>query len=208
MPQLNNDKILANLFLEVLVSVKLVAHKISDGYFVELLSGQLAELFSNFLECLKAPSKKTTEELSLKTDDLVQMLETLHHAGEISKLDFLQALKPTLSFKASVITFKDYLRQVDPLLKFKTETVDKFISVPKQAIPKVANLNPIKKDLLGIIKSKKEVLNLDLFALMPNLTKRSIKRHLSELIHGGYVSRKSFGKKVYYTTKDNHLIAN
>ena len=208
MSQLKNDNELAELFLEVLVFVKLPACKIRDVYFTELLSSELRILFFHFLSYLKAPSPKTSQELYSKLDNLIQVAEILHHAGEVNKIDLLHMLKSLLLFKGRMLESKKLLQLADSPAKLKNEAVDQVISVPKQVIPKYAKLNPIKKDLLGIIKNKKEVLNLDLFALMPSLSKRSIKRHLSELIHSGYVSRKSQGKKVYYTAGDSHTTAN
>ena len=62
----------------------------------------------------------------------------------------------------------------------------------------VSNVSETHKEIKEFVVSRGQVRNTDVFAEFSGITKRTLKRKLSELIRAGVIKRLAQGKKVFY----------
>lgn len=214
---LKTEKELMASFFKAVMRVSQISAKLNDDFLSCSIEEELNLVFTDFVYVINSPTVPGFMNLVQRTNGLLQSLGTLHHLNKVSTLDLLNGerelliLKKVLSSVKSLEGFRVKTEKkivksaeakfLERALAVQESPVDKSKVSPRAKLSQPAKMNPIKKQLLEYITSKREVLNLEIFDRMPNLTRRSIKRHLSELISGGYVHRQSEGKKVYYRIK-------
>lgn len=105
--------------------------------------------------------------------------------------------------KLALSGYKELLRL--KLRVIKTSVVEK--REVKSVRPKLSTdpgLKETEKEVLDFVNSKIRVQNTEIFSQFRDLHSRSIKRHLSNLVKKGLISREARGKTVIYTKSNKN----
>lgn len=156
---------------------------------IETVRKQLEDSLGSFINFLKTESAKP-QEISFQLANIATTLSIFSHLKKISISDTLTIERDILIFKKSLLSFELIPHRKKSIVINKAD----YISAPRNN----SNINITQKRILGFIESGNEVLNIEIFNHFKDISKRTLKRHLSQLITGGYINRKSQGKKVYY----------
>lgn len=197
------ERKLVDSFSRVSSAVNLSVVRLGDDHLSSLILEEISLLLVDLIYYLKDTTQTRLGSLNLRANSLIRTMEILYHSNKIHELDYLTIETAILTFIKLILDHKraHFITASSP--KLKTKAVDNFTS-RFFLNTKGETLNPVKKELLEFITTRKEVLNIDIFNRMSNLTKRSVKRHLSELINNGYVYRQSQGKRVFYGIKEGN----
>ena len=130
--------------------------------------------------------------------NLQNILSILSYFKKISQLQFLTAERDSMLFRKLMSEYKESKR---------IEKVSASHSASAIISLQDANqLNQLKKKIVNFIHREGETLNLDVFGQFNTVSRRTLKRHLSDLIGLGYIDREAQGKKVYYKKPLNRII--
>jgi predicted HTH transcriptional regulator len=69
---------------------------------------------------------------------------------------------------------------------------------PRKKLRPLPRLDQTHKEILGFVKTKERVQNLEVFNQFAHISRRTMKRKLSELIKANAIKRFTDGKKVFY----------
>ncbi len=176
-----------------------VAQNLGDKFFFDLCEKESDKLLSEFIRFLKfsegdrADVAQCASTLILQIKNIINLLSIFNHLG-ITKPPTSLALERDLlrlwlsvldSGGAGLINQRVPMRVGSKEIK-KVKPRHKFVLSPKH------------KEILELIKNNEMVQNLEIFGKFADISKRTIKRKLSELIKSNNIKRKTDGKKVFY----------
>ena len=174
-------------FTKLFSSLKSV--QTEDQFLLKTLDQQLQRLLKNFIYFNISSQDQQRQSILFQLANVSTTLSIFRQLDKITNLTYMKAERDILLFRRSLSKFK-------PLTKKTTNVV---IHQPLFKSRKITNsFNPTKKKILGFINKDSDTLNSDVFSHFKDLSKRTLKRHLSDLIEMGYIQRESEGKKVYY----------
>ncbi len=180
-------------FIELFSGLSAVIQSSNDNFLVQTLNQQLQNFFDGFINYLQGKDGDRSKVLLFQVANLETTLSILFHLRKVDSLRYLEAEHKLLVFKKSFL--ESYA--IAPSKNSPRVTSVEFFRPPRKG---TALLNPTKKRILGFISETGETLNSDLFDYFKDISRRTLKRHLSDLIGTGYLHREAQGKKVYYKT--------
>lgn len=191
-----NKKDLTSQFSQLFLTISSNTNTLrQDDFWSNNLSKKLAALIQAFLDFLEH-QPQAGKFLFLELNSLQDLFSMMVHLKIIQPLSFATIEKEVLVFKKYILGSQE--------------------SNPKKSIVNIKEvsgsisynrpvLNPLKKRILGFINKEGEILNLEVFGQFKEVSKRTLKRHLSDLINMGYIDRESQGKKVFYKKSSRQL---
>lgn len=178
-------------FIELFSDLSLVILSSDDRFLIQTLNQQLRSFFGHFLNYLQTKDTNRSKDFMFQLANLETILSILFYLKKVDILGYLESERKLLTFKKSLLEFTVITpgrnsTRVTPVELFR----------PPQKV--AVALNQTKKRILGFISDTGETLNSDIFDYFKDVSRRTLKRHLSDLIGTGYIHRESQGKKVYY----------
>ncbi len=154
---------------------------------MEKVDLRLDDLLIKYLDYLKEKDN-SDRFLILKVSDLADLLMNLDRLNVVSKRHVKLGLRKLLFLKLKVIN--------NPSVKKKI--VVKKLSTPKRIVSRPGKMKEVEKDIIEFVQSKDKVRSLDIINHFGVLHPRSVKRHLSNLVKGGYIHKETKGRAVFY----------
>lgn len=178
-------------FIDLLSGLSLVILSSHDSFLIQTLNRQLQSFFTYFITYLQNKDNDRSKALLFQLANLETTLSILFYLKKIDSLGYLESERKLLAFKKSLL-------ELNIVATSKSNTRVTPIEFFRPSRKTTTLLNPTKKRILGFISETGETLNSDVFDYFKDISKRTLKRHLSDLIGTGYLNRQSQGKKVYY----------
>ncbi len=178
---------------------------IDDDFFVGLLnveSEKLLNQYVNFLKCEGSvvPARYVAQygcDLILQIKNILSFLNILKHLKFAEPIPCLLLERNLLYLESSILDFKKRPITAAPKVvagkQFSHKTVNKII--PKK-------LGAIHNEIASFLGGRGRVQNTEVFIKFAYITRRTLKRKLSELIDAGTIKRLTLGKKVFYQGVD------
>jgi hypothetical protein len=182
--------------------LNVIALKTSDDFFSELCGKQADKLLSAFIEFLK--EEGTTNVAQLRHNLIFQKEAILDILSVLKYLKLTDSVPPLLLEK-NLLLLESAISDItkSSVIKVKKRSnVEAKVSKPKikiQTQVSTSKLTDFHNQILALIKSKDSIQNLEIFSQFPAISKRTLKRRLSELISSGAIVRQTQGKKVFYS---------
>jgi len=176
---------------------------VNDGFFVGLLDQASERLLLRYVEFLKygGASRKNnyvaqciaSKNLTFEIKNLLNLILILKHFGLADSVTPLLLERDLLLAESIILDrvemFKIYKKPEGVALKK--------VRIESTVMP-VSNVSETHKEIKEFVVSRGQVRNTDVFAEFSGITKRTLKRKLSELIRAGVIKRLAQGKKVFY----------
>ena len=185
-----DKSLLIREFSKLFISISSIPLNPEDNFLVLILHKQLAAVFQSFIKFLEEKDNFVSHGLELELNSLTTTLLIFFYFKKIPRLQFLKLKRDLLTLQRSLLNFKETPRKKEKSVISQTVTFNE----PKNQ----KGLNQFKKKILRFINNEGETLNSDVFNQFKDTSRRTLKRHLSELMSMGYIDRDSRGKKVYY----------
>jgi len=178
-----------------------VALNAKDGFFSRLCAEKSDKLLSEFIFFLKEWGNKNTQHdtrvaqcglgLIFQIKSTLNLLEILKHLGLAKPPTSLLLEKNLLLLELSVF---DTL-QPEPVLSGKAR--EPILPKPRKK-PRPGPLGQTHKVIAEFIKARGQVQNTEIFGQFGRISRRTLKRKLSDLIRANSIKRITNGKKVSY----------
>jgi len=172
-----------------------LALKTGDKFFSKLYAKEADKLLSGFVGFLKTRGETQNipqcRTLIFQIQNTLNLLEVFKHLQITEPTTPLLLEKNLLLLKLAIL---DTCR-TSPLPKAGGASVKK----PKKksnASPRA--LSETHNQISDLIRSRDRIQNMEIFSQFPAISKRTLKRKLSELIKSGVITRRTEGKKVFY----------
>lgn len=187
--------------------------RVNDNFFVEMSEKETDKLLSVFIKFLKLKSDEIAQHeghvaqycLAELISQIKKILEVVALYRHLKLLD-----SPTsLLLERNLLLLEKYALESTPAVEVKkpareqapakqAKTAKKEIA-PTGEPASPTQLNGVHKQILDMIKGRDRVLNTDVFTHFPGISRRTLKRRLSEMIQTHSITRHSEGKRVYYS---------
>src|SRR3989344_1974872 len=180
---------LINSFVKLCSLIYFSSFKINDNDHLlsQNITQQLVTINIDFLDFL---DNLNTNSVTCLRGGLGNLVGVISIAKDLKKIKMESATwleRELLIFEKAVI---DYYH--------KNLVVDRISRKIIKGVKSSVTSGGTKEEIVDFISEKGRVLNWDLFDNFKQLNKRSIKRHLSQLIETGQILREVDGKSVYY----------
>lgn len=185
------DKNPINLFSDFFLASNKIALNSGDDFLLETIDGNLKKLITGFISFYQNPQPAPSSGLIFRIENIVAAFLIFCHLKKIGMIEFLELEKKSLELKLSLMSFKGKIGE--------ERTVSKN-SDPENSTKKLSTKNGVRGQILDFIEGRGEVVNLEVFNRFDYFSRRTIKRHLSDLINSGFILRQATGKKVIYKT--------
>jgi hypothetical protein len=176
--------------------------QVKDDFFSGLCEQEATQFLEQFVRFLKLNSRvgKTSSNIVRRDHELYNQIQNIIRLLEIVKyLNLSEPITPLflerelLKLKNSIIGF--YV--LTPDLNAKAEKPSR--SVISEELKKMGHLH---QRIFDLVKSQGQIQNSEIFKTIPGLSRRTLKRKLSELVKLNVIRRVSEGKKVVYSISD------
>ncbi len=170
--------------------------RMGDGFFSDLCANKSDKLLSEFIFLLEERSGNGY--VAQCRDRMVSYVEDFLEFIRISKHLKLTELTTSLLAEQNLLNLKLHLLdlKVREIKLVKTEKPVRKI----EKKPKATNeLSLVHKQITSFISQNGKTQNLDVFKKFSIISKRTLKRKLSELIQADSIKRITEGKKVFYS---------
>ncbi|MEX2053267.1 MAG: hypothetical protein WD898_03520 [Candidatus Paceibacterota bacterium] len=126
-----------------------------------------------------------------QVESFLEFIHISRHLKLTGLATSLLAEQDLLNLKIQLLNFK--IRESKPVKAIKVEK-------KAEKKPKSSNeLSPVHMQIASFIRQSDRIRNLDVFKKFSTISKRTMKRKLSELIQAGSIKRTIEGKKVFYS---------
>ncbi len=188
-----------------------IALDTKDGFFSQLCAKESDKLLSEFIFFLKKAGEGQKRRIAKPADitrgyhvaqyrlplisrikSISKLLEILKHLGLTKAPTSLLLERDLLSLELSV------LNAYRPTAVSSGKTGKPASPSPGKTPHPLPHLGQAHKEVAEFIKSKEQVQNSEVFAQFAHISRRTMKRKLSELIKASAIKRLAKGKKVFY----------
>jgi len=188
---------LINSFVKLCSLIYFSSFKINDNDHLlsQNITQQLVTINIDFLDFL---DNLNTNSVTCLRGGLGNLVGVISIAKDLKKIKMESATwleRELLIFEKAVI---DYYH--------KNLVVDRISRKIIKGVKSSVTSGGTKEEIVDFISEKGRVLNWDLFDNFKQLNKRSIKRHLSQLIETGQILREVDGKSVYYKESEGDRV--
>ncbi|MEK7154425.1 MAG: hypothetical protein AAB792_02625 [Patescibacteria group bacterium] len=187
------------------------ALNIEDDFFSRLCAKKSDKLLSEFIFFLKREGRdgrpgavaahqrsyvaQYYQRLISKIEDILNLLDILKHLDLAEPSASLLLEKNLLLLKLSVL---NAVSQTAAFCGKAEKPVPLKPKKPPRKKPSSSILTPAHLEISEFVRSKERVQNSEVFSQFPQISRRTMKRKLSELIKSGAIRRFTDGKKVFY----------
>ena len=174
---------------------------IKDTFFYELYEDETEKLLEGYVKFLETSgdggvtSVAQCEHLIFQIKRLIFLLDIIKYLGFSNAINPLLLEKNLLSLELLILDFKNQKIMDASSRKPAYPTLQK-TKKEKTIIPV---FNKIRNEIASFISSREKVQNTEVFEQFSYITRRTLKRKLSELVNASSVKRLILGKKVFYT---------
>ena len=188
---------LINSFVKLCSLIYFSSFKINDNDHLlsQNITQQLVTINIDFLDFLDNLNVNSVSCLRGGLDNLVGVISIAKDLKKIKMESATWLERELLIFEKAVI---DYYH--------KNLVVDRISRKIIKGVKSSVTSGGTKEEIVDFISEKGRVLNWDLFDNFKQLNKRSIKRHLSQLIETGQILREVDGKSVYYKESEGDRV--
>ena len=185
------DLTLTDYFIKLLMSINSLAFNSKNTFLVNRTHNYLNYFLKYFISYTKDRTNINLLRLDSQVVSILDIFQIFFHGNNGVLVELLELERDVLVFRKLILS----LKQVNTK-KEKIVTVNRRYDNSNKT--KADSINPTKDKIVSFINKEGEALNLDVFSHFNDISKRTLKRHLSELISEGHIHRESQGKKVYY----------
>ncbi|MBI2062799.1 MAG: hypothetical protein HYT61_00995 [Candidatus Yanofskybacteria bacterium] len=179
-----------------------ISMSIEDSFFGNLLQDCSQSLLTEYVKFLKAGNGAHVAQygsaLIFQIGSITGILEIIKHLKLIDQitpllleLELLELKLLLLNFRKTTSSGGDVNTNNDLAANTKKKNIKK--------ITKSLELSELHKQIADFIKSENRSQNLEIFSKFDFISRRTLKRKLSELVGAGAIKRIGLGKKVFYT---------
>jgi hypothetical protein len=186
-----------------------IALNAEDGFFSQLCIKESDKLLSAFIFFLREEGDRSVVRrpqivqrehrvaqyrlrLISQIKSALKLLEILKHLG-LAKLPTSLLLEKDLLLLELAV-----LNTSRPAAVSSGGTGKPVMPKPRKKLRPLPRLDQTHKEILGFVKTKERVQNLEVFNQFAHISRRTMKRKLSELIKANAIKRFTDGKKVFY----------
>lgn len=189
-------------FVTSFLSLSRIFSYAKDSFWQQKIYDRLINLstaFINFEICLSRGTQgnvaQSTEfgRLISSIDSCFELIELLEHYNEIGVTPLFGAKRSTLNFKLKLLASLSREQKQQERIVEKAPRVD--AEIPRQ----VNKLNSNKERVLEFIKTTGEARTKDIISVFPNISERTVKRALKELLSLKLVVKKVKDNGVFYS---------
>lgn len=184
-----SDKNPINLLSDFFLISSKVAIDSGDNFLLETTNDNSKKLIGDFISFYQRPQSTPLNKLIFRVENIVTTFLIFCHLKKIERTEFLELEKKSLELKLSLMSFKGKI--------IEDQTAKNELS-SENNVKKLSTKNGVKEQILDFIGDRGEVVNMEVFNQFGNFSRRTIKRHLSDLINSGLILRQAAGKKVTY----------
>ncbi len=168
-----------------------------DVFFAGMIAKENERFLSEYFGFLKAENRAVTicGHLILKIKNFNKLGEILRHLELIETIEYFNLKKELLSLELGLVNFMIANRKEQ-----KTSKEKNAVTIKEVSSEKINNLiGDTHKEIIDFINGKEKVQNLEIFDKFSFVTRRTLKRKLSELVSSRILNRIPLGKKVFYS---------
>lgn len=184
-----SDKNPINLLSDFFLISSKVAIGSGDDFLLETTNDNSKKLIGDFISFYQRPQTTPLHKLIFRVENIVTTFLIFCHLKKIARTEFLELEKKSLELKLSLMSLKS------KIIESQTAKND---PDPEDDAKKLSTKNGVKEQILDFIGGRGEVVNIEVFNRFGHFSRRTIKRHLSDLINSGLILRRAAGKKVTY----------
>lgn len=179
-----------------------IALNAEDGFFSQLCVKESDKLLSEFIFFLKGEENvrhvaQCCQPLISQIKNILNLLDILKHLGLAKPPTSLLLERDLLLLELSVLDISQ------PMVWLPEEAKEPVIpKVKKTNLHPLPNPSPklgkVHREILEFIKNKERAQNLEVFNQFAHISRRTLKKKLSELVGANVIKRIADGKKVFY----------
>lgn len=168
---------------------------ISDDFFSDICNQKSEDLLVSYTKFLKfkGDTKHVAQykrELNFKLKEITNLLVILKYLDFLKPMISLSLEKTILELRLQIL---DFGKKKSVISRNKSQNG----MITDRLNPNI-KLNNLHNEISKLIKSQGKVRNLDIFIKFSYISKRTLKRKLSELVLAGAIRREARGKTVFY----------
>ncbi|HEY4507156.1 MAG TPA: winged helix-turn-helix transcriptional regulator [Candidatus Paceibacterota bacterium] len=173
---------------------------LSDKFFSEILDKEFENLFSDYLFFLRntAPAQNNhvaqyNARLFSRVQNIITLVKVCNYLNlNLDRTCPLLLERDLLSIKLFLLSVKNQKQQ-----KVEKEVV-KIVQQPVAASVQIS-IGQGHNRIMQLMNGHEQVRNVEIFQKIPEISKRTLKRKLHELIEAGFLKRTANGKIVFYS---------
>ena len=188
-----------------------LSFEIKDEFFSSLLFAQSDRVLEEFIIFLKLKGEaaegrfhivRRQNDLLSQIEDSLKLIDIVKYLNMSESSTPLLLERELLFLKRTILDFyllkSNYLERADRQTK-KIVKQATSLSVDLDSLPQaVKALSSLHQRVFNLIKSRGRIQNIEIFETISGVTRRTLKRKLSELLKLGLIARDIEGKKVSY----------